>query len=213
MKDHLKRCDVFIAIDNVWESCKDEAKRVLEAGFGPQSKVLLTSRSGDVLKELLGGFGRNVCVMPVPTVDEKEAFQLLQEACGNDLDLSSVAQDRVDRVMGLCVFNKAYHPIALKAIGVRLKRRTLESGDAEGIGEAMSQVALNLELSGIQGLIKSNFVDLPNDKQYMFLDIALVLIRSLHKEDYRDVHRYLALLYEEQYRNKDDISELVSSNK
>lgn len=187
LKEKVGGYDVFIAMDNVWESSCEEVERILKAGLTQKSKILITSRSEMVLKDLLERFSK-VSVGSAPSIAWEEALELLTHVAHYRSFVS--IKHWVDRV---AKFGGSYHPLALKALGGRLKGMVCE--DKDDMQRRFSELVSNPKLEfKVEEVIKNSLFDIPLERQHMFLDIVIVMLQSgVHRK--ADVHQWLSILY------------------
>ncbi|KAI5078742.1 hypothetical protein GOP47_0006413 [Adiantum capillus-veneris] len=206
MKEHFSQLDVFLAIDNVWESSSEAANRILRACFSANSKILLTSRSDEVLKDLLRGHN-NACVRPLAALEQEEAFHIVKEAFrGDDTDSLENFRDEVGGgIMQRFKFAGNYHALALKALGGHL-RKGWPAGDSKKNKDFLSRIrqqVRNDDLRMLYNAIRLSYDDLPEQKKRMFLDIAILmpLCCNIGRYDRRvtdaKAHQWLSVLYED----------------
>lgn len=214
MRTRMKMFDVFIAIDNISEYSIKLARAILEVGFSSKSRILMTSRSNAVLRDVMKGCG-DTCVAVLPRMEKEEAFHAFQDAFDDD----HTSQQLLNRVVKLCEFNGCYHPLALQALGQTLKRTR---GDLAPQIEELERAGLGFHLRDIQKLIRRNYESISDvRRQHMFLDVAVLyefgnlptfrrtffdlIVRpdSLEDDDYivrrdsfEDMWQWLCFLYE-----------------
>ncbi|KAI5056983.1 hypothetical protein GOP47_0028801 [Adiantum capillus-veneris] len=212
MKGHLSQHDVFLAIDNVWGSSWEAAQRILGAGFSANSKILLTSRSEQVLKDLLRRH-RNACVRPLPALEHDEAFQIFQEAFGGD-EIKSLenCRDQVERIMEGFKFDGNYHALALKAFG-RHVRKGCSPGDSKQNEDLLSRILQqirNKDLKTLDDAIRLNYDIISEDKKHFFLDIAVLipLWSDGGEITFAEAHQWLRVLFNDHF-SETLISELA----
>jgi hypothetical protein len=92
MQDHMKREPVFLIIDNVTNDAhsRNEVLAYLKVEYHSQSKILVTSRSKEVVKDLLPNF--NAC-MPVPHLNEEEASTIFMNKADPRKSISLLADE------------------------------------------------------------------------------------------------------------------------
>ena len=127
LRERIPGCDVFLAIDNVWDDLKsqEEASSFLQLGFTKASRVLVTARNRQTLLNL----GVNSkCCFEMPTLLEKDAIDVFLHHAAvvqNLADLSPEQQIYVHQHVYQCYFlkglKKEFHPLSLKVLGSRCK--------------------------------------------------------------------------------------------
>lgn len=150
---HLKREPVFLVIDNVTDNDADdnswkEANEYLMAGFHPESRVVITSRSRSSIRGLVPGI--QFC-MPMPRLNVTEAGELFMRSAVPEKSIFGHSAEE-QRIVALCIreclffeagvcdsgedeegvllleedVHKAremrYHPVALSALGDFFRR-------------------------------------------------------------------------------------------
>ena len=124
---------VFLAIDNVWNEdiSRKQAEVLLEMGFHPDSLVIVTSRSREVLEWL--GIHEDYC-FEMPVLDKSDATEVLLHSMAPGFDIQSLADDQrsaVDKAVERCFMmkgpissagsEKQYVPLALEVLGRELR--------------------------------------------------------------------------------------------
>ncbi|KAG0601125.1 hypothetical protein M758_11G085900 [Ceratodon purpureus] len=120
---------VFLALDNVWPKSEEEAMvYVRGAKYGPNSIVLVTARSIDILKSLQ--IDESDC-LEMPELEEEDARQLFLDCAAPGSQ--SQFQRNKDKYWSIkyfierCRFSKGgspgvhFHPLALRVLGLQLK--------------------------------------------------------------------------------------------
>lgn len=190
LKEKLGYDPVFLAIDNVGdaEDSRDEACTFLRCNFHPSSKIMVVSRSKEVVEALLEG--PEYC-KPLPDLMIEEARALfLSKATAPKKEFSSLSTAEVNIVntcLKECLFSPdgntnadvlkkhgQYHPLALAALGVYfhdisrtnllLWKKRLQEFDKLKRSRDCPQIFL------ILGLQFSTF---DATKKLMFLDVSL----------------------------------------
>ena len=130
MQHHLKREKVFLVIDNVLDGHSvNEARHYLELDFHYESRILITSRSQEIVEELLQ---KSSFCKPMPDLIEEEAKKIFLNKCspGNKLyNLTDEVWQEVGSCIKQCIFSHdgsysstsvdgtLYHPKVLAALG------------------------------------------------------------------------------------------------
>ena len=117
---------MILVLDNIWDNDIEEVEKYLEAGYCDGSVVVLVSRSLDVLEKRLCIPSKHC--MEMPNVDEDGAIDVFLHyaRCRRESIKSSDEWGIIKRCVSKCYFTKgrggcAYHPLALKVVGVQLK--------------------------------------------------------------------------------------------
>lgn len=101
---------MFLVIDNVGdsESSRNEARAYLNAGLPPGSKVLVTSRSQEILKSV---FGQAEYCRPIPRLEHDEALKLvLSKAAPKISSFTAAESEIVERCLRECQFADCGYP-------------------------------------------------------------------------------------------------------
>lgn len=160
---------VFLALDNVSDKLAsiDTANMFLRLRFHPNSMVLVTSRSDQVLCRSLG-IPESNCLR-CPSITSEEALCILLEQVNfrdqsRNAELKKVLDQTVERS-----FFHGYHPMALKVLGAQLGTNPATWRESD----------LNLQWTSdvehpLFSAIETNYARLPNQHiKDMLLDIAL----------------------------------------
>jgi hypothetical protein len=182
LKSHVVKKRVFLALDNVSDESKEQAKSYLEANFGDGSVVLVTARSMDQL-QCLGVHKDNCFAMVELKLEEaKSLFLSYTRLKKNEFD-----QELLEKCVKRCYFSKGqssssygkhYHPLALKVLGCEVGDLARECGM---IGEAALLKRINtFNLSRqkehpVFSILRSSFDSLLEEDQLLFLHMALFL--------------------------------------
>ena len=175
---------VFLAVDNMSDESKEEAKSYVGANLGDGSVVLVTARSVELL--LCLGVRKDDCFAMVE-LELEEAKSLFLNCAG--LKMSEVGEDLVERCVRRCLFSKGqslddwhYHPLALKVLAI-------EVGDLIRCGmenqSAMLSRIRTFNLSRrkehpVFSILRSSFDCMLEEDQLLFLDLALRISPSLN---------------------------------
>ncbi|KAG0586262.1 hypothetical protein KC19_2G076800 [Ceratodon purpureus] len=185
LKDGLRnQRPVFLAIDNVgdYEASRREARKYLKSGLPSGSKVLVTARSQEILKSVLGG--TEYC-KPIPRLEWLEAATLfLSYAAPWVLSVSLLkAEEReiVERCVSECRFedigydpSSQYHPLVLRALGTYF--HDVDSGSVMRWEEALensNKLQRSREARNVNAILGLNYHSLSEQVKLVFLDCAL----------------------------------------
>ena len=124
LKDNMKREPVFLVVDNITDdsASRMEASAYLEVGFHPHSKIMITSRSEDIVQALFRDSSSTFC-KAMPDLTEEEAGFIFQQRA---LDALTDEEKRVFKLcLCQCCFSsdggpirvQQYHPLPLRALG------------------------------------------------------------------------------------------------
>ena len=196
----MKRQKVFLVLDNV---CVEfaEARKYLDAGYHDGSKVLVTSRSVDVLKQL--GIPESNC-MEMPHLDQKGAMDVflyyarILETSKNRLP-GPADMEIVKRCVEECSFPREvgdgyfeekteYHPLALKVLGSGLGSLGNEVWRWEKRLEKLRSDKFNLSLEKkhrVFSILRLGYDALCTQEQRIFMDLALIWIPEWRSENFR----------------------------
>ena len=198
---------IFLALDNVQDEYKsiEEAQKYLKGGYGIGSRILITTRSLDVLMRL--NLEENQC-LEMPELEEDEARSLFLDY--SNLSFGNGVDDKLLRkCVQLCHLCKAngksrhYHPLALKVLGQQLgPNSSLWEMQLNKI-DKINQLA-NAE-DAIFSILKNNFESLKQKQKDVFMDLALIYNDSNY-EAWTKLD-WLCMVYEESI---DDMKEMVS---
>jgi hypothetical protein len=113
--------DVFLAVDNVEnaEHSQEQARDLLKCTFSAGSKLLVTSRSSSIVRDVLRQDEKKFC-KPFPNVNATEALSIYLDKAAPGRSSSSLSAEEksvvVECVEEACFLGK-YHPLALRALG------------------------------------------------------------------------------------------------
>ncbi|MCO5557697.1 hypothetical protein L7F22_011268 [Adiantum nelumboides] len=174
LAEGLQRNKVFLALDNVWDLPVvglEIAKKILSlAEYGSGSRVLVTSRSKEILKRL-----GVIKAAHVPSMSEAEAVEALKSySCFSD----SIPPEHLTRLARSCFFEEQCHPLLLKLKGKELRERGRARFSSQewkclidGLQVADDDVDyVDSEDQVVQVLLKS-FDTLPRRLQNIFTDL------------------------------------------
>lgn len=174
--ERLHRYKAFVALDNVNDTQEmlDSARILLRAGFHPESKVLVTARSCNVLERVFGGLVEPSLVA-VPKLTQEEAICLfLQHATYQKLNFESFSpecQDVILRCVERCFQG---HPLALKTLGARLCN--ISDIDPLQWSEVLEDLDFKMSLDRVHpifSILRASYDALPERHKLIFIDIAL----------------------------------------
>jgi hypothetical protein len=184
LKSHAVKERVFLALDNVSDESKEQAKSYLEANFGDGSVVLVTARSLDQLQCL--GIHKDHC-FAMPELGFEEAKSLFLSY--TRLKENEVDQELLVKCVQRCYFCKGqssssslfhgyhYHPLALRVLGSEVG--DFIRPDMTKQGAMLTRIdTFNLSRQkehGVFSILRSSFDSLKEEDQLLFLLIALVL--------------------------------------
>lgn len=150
LQSRMKAHPVFLVIDNVShdEESKEEVRNYLNVKHNPDSKIMVISRSSNVVEDLLGE--PRFCCM-IPCLKREEAAKIFLQRAAPQVEYSAITAEE-KRVVISCIKeelfsfpgrmqtdlngempsscqNKArhYHPMTLRALGVYLHERSKAS--------------------------------------------------------------------------------------
>lgn len=187
MQDSMKRKPVFLVIDNVTNDAnvRDEAIAYLKVGFHSQSKIMITSRGKEIVKDLLPH--QNACI-PMPHLNEEEARIIFMNKADPWRNMSLLIDEEssiLHRCIQHCWFRSdeaisdqelgSYHPMALMALGdffYRMSKNHMLPWKEylEENNEVLKHVWKSSNIFTILGL---QFGTFEPSEQLLFLDIAL----------------------------------------
>lgn len=155
---------MFLIVDNVWESSRDEAKWYTSIASLPKnSYVLVTSRNQAILEYVLG---RRYC-QPFPALDEKEATQLfLKNALSSDTpcpDNELNGEGFLKPFLSRCSADGQFIPRLLAKLGFILKGRAK--------GAISSWVTHMNAMDGM--VLDAEYERLDDTSKLIFLDLAV----------------------------------------
>ena len=181
---------MFLVIDNVQADkvSKEEARQYMNVEYNSSSKILVISRSSDVVAEVLGG--SHYCHR-MPFVTREEAGEVFLQHVDPSIAYSSLTSDErtvILKCVGDARFSdggdrECYHPMALMSLGVYFRRwkganvmlwqeHLPEYGKVKSTQE--SYVGM-LKVLGLQ------FNTLDGTTQFMYLDICLFAREALQR--------------------------------
>ena len=163
VRDRLRRIKVFIVMDDVDDLMRlDEWRDLLEgrnSSFGPGSKVLLTSRDKQVLKNVVDE------TYEVEGLNYEDAIQLFSSKalknCIPTIDQRDLIDEIVRHVQG--------NPLALKVLGSSLYGKSIKEWRS-----ALTKLAQDPQ---IERTLRISYDGLDSDQKSLFLDIAHFFIR------------------------------------
>lgn len=173
---------VFLAIDNVGdaESSREEARFYLNVGLAFGSKVLVTSRSREILESVLG---QAECCKPIPRLERHEAAKLFLSVASPNISSMSFLKPKeseiVERCLSECQFadngypSKQYHPLILRALGTYfhdMDRQNVMSWE-EALGNK-NKLQRCREAKHVNDILGLNYYSMPEELKLVFLDLA-----------------------------------------
>ena len=182
LKSHIVKRRVFLALDNVSDDSREQAKSYFEAIIGDGSMVLVTACAVDQLQYL--GVHKDNCfaMLELEVEEAKSLFIGYTQLKKNEID-----QKLLEECMERCYFSKGqsssfdgmhYHSLALKVLGC-------EVGDLARQSNMIGQVALikminTFNLSWrkehpVFSILRSSFDSLLEEDQLLFLDVVFCL--------------------------------------
>lgn len=174
---------IFLAIDNVSEDMKsiEMVKLLLNGGFHEGSRVLITTRTLDVLENAhLGIDERNMFQMP--DLNEEEAKLVLLRYATQDYEAIHVDEDVIDKCLMQCHFKKGdkkkshYHPLALKTLGIQL-------GCKKYNREIWIDLLRKVDRNDIFSILRISYDALEEEDKMLFMDVAIFLPNPLISHD------------------------------
>ncbi|KAL5778644.1 hypothetical protein ACOSQ2_009381 [Xanthoceras sorbifolium] len=165
-KDRLQRKRVLIVLDDVSTLKQLEILAKGLNGFGPGSRVIITTRD----KQLLCNYGVDK-IYEVEAFDKHEALQLFRKYAFKDdhpcKDLTVFAEKVVDYAKG--------NPLALKVVGSSLHQKSKQQWES-------ALLKLNkISNPEIHNLLRISFDGLDDEEKDIFLDIAC-FFKGEHKD-------------------------------
>lgn len=188
MQHYLKQEKVFLVIDNVLdEHSVDEARRYLEVDYHYDSRILITSRSQEIVEELL--HESNFC-KPMPDLIEEEAVKIFLNKCslGNKLyNLTDEVRQEVGSCIKQCMFSHDgsysstsidgtfYHPMVPAAMGSYFldMQRTNRHLNWANCLKVVDNFKVSQHFSDIFKNLKLRFDTFDEITKLLFVDIAL----------------------------------------
>lgn len=107
---------VFLAMDNLWHWAFESVRAIVSMEFISGSKMMITSRSEELLKRLL-----LPTIMPVPSITEEEAIGALMSYSSANSFPHVIPQEHVRSLARSCFFKEQCHPLLLRAKGAKLR--------------------------------------------------------------------------------------------
>ncbi|KAG0556320.1 hypothetical protein KC19_11G043900 [Ceratodon purpureus] len=190
LEDGLRiQLPVFLAIDNVgdFETSRREARKYLNVGLPSGSKVLVTGRSQEILRSVLG---KTECCKPIPRLEWLEAAMLFLSYAAPSV-ISSVSflkteeREIVERCLSECRFedngypSSQYHPLVLRALGTYF--HDVDSGNVMSWEEALenkNKLQRSREARNVNAILGLNYHSLSEQVKLVFLDCALYSLGS-----------------------------------
>jgi hypothetical protein len=158
VRDRLRRIKVFIVLDDVDDSMPLEEWRDLLDGrnssFGPGSKVLITSRDKQVLKNIVDE------TYEVEGLNYEESLQLFSSKALKNCDPTIDHRELIEKIANHVQGN----PLALIVLGSSLNGKSIEEWRS-----ALNKLAQN---SRIERALRISYNGLDSEQQSIFLDIA-----------------------------------------
>lgn len=211
LKDNMKREPVFLVIDNITDdsASRMEASAYLDAGFHPHSKIMITSRSEDIVQALFRDPNSTFCKAMPDLTEEEAGFIFLQRAAPRKaLDACT---DEEKRVLKLClrqccfsshegpIREQQYHPLALRALAVyyhEIDNMNILSWEKHL--EDLDKLKHSRESSDVFGILGLQFSTFDTRKKLLFLDLALYYGTSW--KSLKNCVRWLADIHEDTRR-------------
>jgi hypothetical protein len=200
LKNRLKGIPVFLAVDNVQddEASRQEARNFLEYITCPGSKVLITSRSRDIVNSVLHDVS---CCEPIPNLDESEAMELFLKIAAPMIEsTSSLNVEEIEvlrECLKCCYFTIEesvapntvssttsgdckighYHPLALRSVASFLQDRYVDKSSILSWKKNLEDPSLMLyhsrESKDIFNILGLDFDRLCETGKQLFLDVAV----------------------------------------
>lgn len=188
----MGRHPVFLVIDNISddEASRDEARAYLKAGFHPDSLIMITSRSQDIVKALFNDSESKYC-KAMPNLTEEEAGIIFLQRAAPQRTLATLS-DAEREILKLCLDQcrypnphegqkkrniedyRQYHPLALRALAVyffEIDNNNLLSWKKNLYDD--DKLKLSRESSEIFRILGLQFSTFDKKKKLIFLDVAL----------------------------------------
>ncbi|CAK7323557.1 unnamed protein product [Dovyalis caffra] len=163
-RDRLHRKRVLIALDDVDNLMQlQEWKELIlkhQSSFGPGSKILVTSRDKQLLREMVG----EECIYEVKGLNLEEAFQLFSMKAFNSRNPTIDHENLLGRTIAFAQGN----PLGLIVLGSALFGKSNEEWHS-----ALNKLALNPQ---IENVLRISYDGLDYEQQSIFLDIAYFYI-------------------------------------
>jgi len=158
VKERLRRIKVFIVLDDVdYSMALEELRDLLDgrnSSFGPGSKVLITSRDKQVLRNVVDE------THEVQGLNDEEALQLFGSKalknCNPTIDHINLIDEIVSHVQG--------NPLALKVLGSSFYGKSIEEWRS-----ALKKLAQDPQ---IERVLRISYDGLDSEQKSIFLDIA-----------------------------------------
>lgn len=192
LKDLLRSRRVFLVVDNVSQSSREEAENYVKATFAQGSKVLVTSRNRKILEAVLGG--SDYC-RPLPGLEKEEAFQLVLSKAARS-KLGSRLKPREEQIVDACVaegcIDEHYHPLTLRTLATYLQA----SGEDDILSWEQTIESLRNTSGGkdFYRLQLLQYEKLDKTSKLVFLDLAIfaqdmvLTHEDFHRESEYDAH-------------------------
>ena len=188
MQHHLKREKVFLVIDNVLDGHSvNEARHYLELDFHYESRILITSRSQEIVEELLDE--ASFC-KPMPDLIEEEAKKIFLNKCspGNKLyNLTDEVWQEVGSCIKQCTFSHdgsyastsvdgtLYHPKVLAALGSYFleREKTNRHLNRANCLKLVDNFKVSQHFGDIFQKLKLRFDTFDESTKLVFMDVAV----------------------------------------
>ncbi|GLJ23430.1 hypothetical protein SUGI_0443460 [Cryptomeria japonica] len=211
----------FLVVDNIGDEREsiDEARNLLDAGFGEGSMILLTARSPNILKSVIPEIENSI--VPVPALNEDEAIAVLMDLpLEKVFELSSEQKHNARKCAQSCLFRRQgweegnyNNPLALKTYGAYLRDKfTCDSSKWVQIPE-FSQYSVKYEAhQNIFAIFELSFNGLYRRHLKIFMLLNLYLPQSRNYRDYKsfdEIRKWLALVCCNENENEESIREAM----
>lgn len=184
---NMKEYPIFLVIDNVQphEESIEEAREYLSIEYNSRSKIMITSRSRDVVKFLLGD--RSYCC-EMPCLTREEAAGVFLQQGAPQMDYSSFTKDErrvIDSFLDTAWFPHQgghFHPLALRAVAAFLRDRSETPNvlswdnylpEYKNVKDTTEATQKMFKILGLQ------FNSLDRMTQLIFLDICIYASKAL----------------------------------
>ena len=216
LKKRLKGIPVFLAVDNVQddEASRQEARNILEYITCPGSKVLITSRSPDIVNSVLHDVS---CCKPVPNLNESEAMRLFLKIAAPMIESKSLKEEEREvlrECLKCCYFTTEesvaqntvssttsgnrnighYHPLALRSVASFLQDRSGILNWKKKLEDPCEMLYHSRESKNIFSILGLGFDSLCGRGKQLFLDVAL-FASTATISDPRQVFDYLLKIH------------------
>lgn len=182
----LRRCKIFLVVDNISEQSWEVVQRILQLGVAQGSKVILVARTLDILCPILASLQRGrQCTcdsIAIPSINEAEAIEILLQTARASYDsyknLTFQESKIVQGIVHMCSFHGDQHlPLVMKAIGAMLVKY---EGDLESWGSHQQSFWTTVKSCKedivVKELVGQSFKALLDEQhQLLFLDVALFI--------------------------------------